>query len=652
MQRRTRLVVSCLVIAAILALVVSVYAWIMVIRRAVNRDLAQELRLRPLPFRGFEKPSLLATLLGKPLTVLPLRASATVTLRSLSSAKPMRRSPGATAATVTTTAALVTSPPRKSVAMEWLLPMSHALWQVQNNSSAWVHSIDPVAITLLDPRRPGDEPRNVRLYCDIALLHMRVCTDVETAEQCILRIGPRALASALPSRCAHSEWFQGMIARDQDAPWLIEDSAEEYKYAASRSEREARGELPPPFHGNIGLIYAGQVMSSRDGTPYVDARNRVRMPMPQPWFSHRLKHLVYRLPMSIPEEAIVTAVERRKLFDFNPVLPTPFPFNDKSTYSFGRLDEVVAHELLARSYFAWTHRRGCWSAQRHLDILATGAVPVFIDLQLCHNLAACLPGYPVHLVAKARTLPGIDDLLTTRRSEFVAEPRRYYYHDVYNPIKPGVIDHTKFNKTEYFLLADQLLTYTRQYLTTRALAAYFLDVMGRPDARVVLMTANWWLPHTVGLMHGLASLGIRVLTPHVWGMSKLPFGSSVDDIERERRWRFFAGHRGAGFLYGLRAQRDMIFLCDRDVDCATALETGDVDVVAYCVSGTLNGAPYYDEFVRDNFLPGRVAFIDGLDQGRSFHREFKHVVRSGHVLFSREMPADQDDDQLRSPPLP
>jgi len=363
----------------------------------------------------------------------------------------------------------------------------------------------------------------------------------------------------------------------------------------------------------------------------------------------RFRCAIHRLSISIPEEVIVHSVERDKAFDFSPLVPNYFPFSAKSQYGLGRHDEPVAREMIARSYFAWTHRRGCWTAQRHLEILASGSVPLFVDLDRCPDLDQCLPGYPARLVARAARLPGVSWMLTRSngthgergaRDVFIdPTPVKYYHHVVHNILRPGIIDHRIFNRTAYFELADELLAYTKRHLTTKAMAAHFLRVMGAQNARVVFATTSFWLPDSVGLIHGLVALGLDVVVNSQWGMRKAPWAATEEEVARSRTAYFFPGFRAAGYMFGMRTNRHKLRECTTDVDCLALVKNGTFDVYAYIVMGDGIKPPFFDEYVRDNVDPAKVAFIDGEDQASTFvvQKDFSGFCERGYKLFTREM---------------
>ena len=211
-------------------------------------------------------------------------------------------------------------------------------------------------------------------------------------------------------------------------------------------------------------------------------------------------------------------------------------------------------------------------------------------------------------------------------------------------MKPGRILHDRFDRAAYFRLADELLEYTKKHLTTKAIATHFLRSMGAENATTVFITVYWQLPDHSGLIHGLAALGITVLTTtgaSWFNYPKLPHNTSGAARARELYAAFPPKHRNAGHMYGMKTDRNHFLECGNasgQVDCLAMMKAGKVDVYAYCVSGDSVNLPFYNEWVRDHVAPNRVALMDGEDQATSFEQaHYQEYCRRGHVMFTREM---------------
>ena len=99
---------------------------------------------------------------------------------------------------------------------------------------------------------------------------------------------------------------------------------------------------------------------------------------------------------------------------------------------------------------------------RHLEILISGTVPFFLWLDKCPKEA--LYNFPRELVSEAMRLPGVypNATLDTERWRIVSA-------------KP-YIDFTEFDKDRYQNLLTRLIGWTREKLSTVALANHVLQV--------------------------------------------------------------------------------------------------------------------------------------------------------------------------------
>lgn len=527
-------------------------------------------------------------------------------------------------------------------------------------------------------------PADGQAYCELALLHAGVCWEVESARDCILRLGPAFVGRHIAHRCAVSEFFLELlrlpVAADAAAAVSEPEAATANVSSWGGMIPEAMTESPPPPsrrpHSNHPVQQQGE-QKNNESTSVVQATTEVaeddgeEAPFvpphlrPQghhiPWrpFPHtehfhpeRMKlHCLYnRLTMGIPLENIVPRVERNKLFDVYPLQPLSFPISSGAHYDFGSNDEGILREAQKRSLFAITHRRACWTAQRHYDALASGVIPLFTDLHLVRNAENDLPMYPVDLVMQARSIPGVTELFDrhTRLPMYVdAEGVDYVQrHKVYN-LKGRTmpkVDLPKLDTDQYFALAKKLLEYTRANLTTIAVASHFLRAMDlEPDVRRVLIYPHHFLPEVNTLIHGLASLGIDVYTfdGAVEQFRKMPRGLSEAERAAMRERVFPRGFRGAGHSYGMRAPRSRVHGCGED-RCLSRITAKFFDLVVYSVSGPLTGDnsvrndhlfPHLEK-VREHYGVRRVAWIDGEDAATSFAYE-PEICELGR-LFTRE----------------
>lgn len=144
------------------------------------------------------------------------------------------------------------------------------------------------------------------------------------------------------------------------------------------------------------------------------------------------------ISFSISETKVVSEIPPKDQ-DFAFIIPgniRTYIYNTESDY----------YKDYQRSYFAITCKKGGWDCMRHYEILANGCIPYFINIDKCPP--CCMHLLPKELIKQAMRLEGVSY---------------------------GKIDHTKFDKKKYYEILHKLLEHTKQYLTTRSMATYFLQ---------------------------------------------------------------------------------------------------------------------------------------------------------------------------------
>ncbi len=151
--------------------------------------------------------------------------------------------------------------------------------------------------------------------------------------------------------------------------------------------------------------------------------------------------MLFNISISFPESKI-----QRKIPIKSKVLATIIP-GDMRTYIFN--NEHDYYHDYQKSYFAFTKKKQGWDCLRHYEILANGCIPIFEDLE------ECPPQIMTHLPKK-----------------LLLEAKEFYYN---NPF-PDINNKDKIEKwlDHYHSLANQLLDYTHNNLSTKAMANYVL----------------------------------------------------------------------------------------------------------------------------------------------------------------------------------
>eukprot|EP01059_Diplonema_ambulator_P005028 TRINITY_DN14760_c0_g1_i2.p1 TRINITY_DN14760_c0_g1~~TRINITY_DN14760_c0_g1_i2.p1 ORF type:complete len:590 (+),score=109.45 TRINITY_DN14760_c0_g1_i2:365-2134(+) len=113
------------------------------------------------------------------------------------------------------------------------------------------------------------------------------------------------------------------------------------------------------------------------------------------------------------------------------------------------------------SLYCVTRKKKGWDALRHYEILASGCVPYFIDIDKMP--ANTMVFFPKALVSKAMRLPGVNFLDDHNGS--------------FNKHSSFSIDRSIFNATQYYDIAAQIQAHARRHLTSEAMATYILEAL-------------------------------------------------------------------------------------------------------------------------------------------------------------------------------
>ena len=139
--------------------------------------------------------------------------------------------------------------------------------------------------------------------------------------------------------------------------------------------------------------------------------------------------------------------------------------------------------------FAVTRKKAGWDCMRHLEIMAAGCVPYFLDLDNIPPLT--LQFYPKSLFAEAKAISGVSFLGETENPDSFR------------------VDMQLVDFERYYDIATRILEHSRKHLTTRAMAKYLIRTItkGGMQPKHVLMATNCIDDYlTDSLLHGLKKL--------------------------------------------------------------------------------------------------------------------------------------------------
>ena len=306
----------------------------------------------------------------------------------------------------------------------------------------------------------------------------------------------------------------------------------------------------------------------------------------------------------------------------------PYPFS---------LEEEYDNDYAA-SYYAFTMKKGGWDCMRHWEILASGTVPYFSNLE--HLPANTMRGFPRKAIEKLMKLPGVLVTVNVTTKQCCDE------------IGSFAIDWNVFPKRVYNRLNLLLHQYSKRHLTTRALARSMLNVTGQGNASKVLMI----LDRLDCCREGQS--GSRVLADYldltVFHGFKLLLGRNFhsypldlefmyDDFPAEKALQMY----GKGFTYSRRLQNSLKGPIVNETTLLTRIREESYDVIIYgAPSGA--GLPLFSQVTKSyQENPSRIFHLNGEDTSQPPQYQYdscalatemyQRGAQYGHSVFLREM---------------
>ena len=161
---------------------------------------------------------------------------------------------------------------------------------------------------------------------------------------------------------------------------------------------------------------------------------------------------IFPISFSMPPEKIVASVPTKTRLLAH-IIP-----GDLSTYIYKTEEDY--YKGYQDSYFGITGKKGGWDCMRHYEILANGCIPLFCNIW-------DLP--PKTMVNFPR--------------DIIAKTNKIYVELLDKPLEES--DKQRLNAH-----IEELLSYTRTYLTTTRAAQNILDSIGAPQAKRVLFLSG------------------------------------------------------------------------------------------------------------------------------------------------------------------
>lgn len=337
--------------------------------------------------------------------------------------------------------------------------------------------------------------------------------------------------------------------------------------------------------------------------------------------------LVHPISFCIPEENIQRTLPAKSK-SFGRVIP-----GDYTTY-YNLYNESEYFNDLSKSLFAITYKKGGWDCLRHLEILASGSLPLFVGIHKCHHDALSL--HPKKLYQQLLNYPGLE--LKYKRKDRMTL--------TFETLK---FDEININKNFYMVINKALLQYTRNILSTRAVASYVLETM--VAARQVdnnTIRNVFYLTHidndmnkgdymTDFLLHGLKAVlgdGNVIDYPRRDGIYKTAKEYNTTDylIARSKLY-------GSGFSWGLKIDE-----LHNGLDAYRNADVIKRNLMEHRYDAVILGSGHRDgyasklhfwDLVCKYYLPSEVGFVFGADY-RMNKKILKRYSNCAAHVFSRE----------------
>jgi hypothetical protein len=167
------------------------------------------------------------------------------------------------------------------------------------------------------------------------------------------------------------------------------------------------------------------------------------------------------LSFSIPKEIIVNEVPTKEyyLMPLVPGVASTYIYNDQEAY----------YNMYQKSLFGLTWKKAGWDCLRHYEILSQGCLPLFLDI---HHLPLTL----MNMYPRVQ----VEELLTLAVSiEGYKKDMEFTYDDriTLSNVDLSKIEFKNPEEYGYYEIANKLLSYTKNYLTTEYQAGYILNTL-------------------------------------------------------------------------------------------------------------------------------------------------------------------------------
>jgi hypothetical protein len=263
-------------------------------------------------------------------------------------------------------------------------------------------------------------------------------------------------------------------------------------------------------------------------------------------------------------------------------------------------------------------KKGGWDCNRHYEIISTGTMPYFDNLEESGNYT--VSHLPKPLLYDARKLAGVNRENMT-------------------------INHQLFNVNQYNLILHRLLYYAKHRLTTKKLVEYILKVIQYPltssERHSVLFISHYNSDYVKDYMlHGFTRTFEENL--HVFQPPKYLYDYPASRMWTENETQAYYNHRLYGFGYGFKLiLKNYVHLYERDIK-----ELSTETIVQNNIANKIYSLIVYGSITRENKLlswvtryynKSRIVLLDCEDESRDTRRS--EFAKHG-TYFLREIQED------------
>ena len=424
-----------------------------------------------------------------------------------------------------------------------------------------------------------------------------------SSRECVTAMVASAMRQRLgqPGQQVNRVSVAGAIYREQGAVEVERQLQEAKGTLSGRKTRTVRAPCVPPYC-QIDCAISDANVEARIASEFIEKTpelQKLYTEWPEPRRCPGGE--IYPLFIGIPLEDVVSCVPRKYRGFQGGVHEHHTP------YKFGPAEEAEYKRAYREAYFGVTKKKAGWDCLRHYEIIASGAVPVFDDIQTCPEKT--LAFWPKNLLdaIAGNYFPGVDVAQHTVDAAHLDADGTY----------PSV--------------AAGLLTFARARLTTVALADYVLTTTGHANATKVLLLSSHPDPDYQRdmLIHGLRTrLGPGLVDfirpPHLYAPAAGSDPPPHDVADHNRLY-------GYGFTYAHRLRDDVVPIDRSNIELQIRNHTFDLIIFA----SVHRGMPFWPA-VLDSYAPRDRIFIDGEDEHGWC--PWSSALRQEGFFFMRELP--------------